>query len=1306
MRKWLGKPTVDSSHDTSLGVTSSPNVPQSYRTSASQNVVYHVGAPIAAIDRSPDGHAAVLAGRRVLRTVSFDGLSIREGIDIRAMITAQHSTKVTGIASVADQLSIKDVTWGTVQGNGSIFTGCASGKIFHYDLTTLSANVAGGSTLEVIQMREDSRQINALDINPHRGTLLLSGSQDGLVRCFDIRVPVHTRTGYSFRSVQAFKCNAEGVRQVQWSPKDGFLFACGADQGAVLKWDIRKPSAPMLKLKAHEKSCTAIAWHQDGDHLMSGGFDNKCYVWDFSKTADKRQKPKYSISTCAPVASIAWRPGQWSATAQGRRAAQVAVSYEDNNQRRNGVDAVHIWDLARPTMPFKEVRQFENSPSALLWHDQDLLWTAGQDGLFNQCDVAFAPKVLDRQAVSTLAFSSQGDVLMFLDERPPSDRPRRHLTRAETLPIPSYSSSPTQPLLSVSRSDSEDDVASSFLARRKSGRRRRPSTRSMGNLSTTPPTGPGSADDRVFSLEQSVKITGSYRTQQAMAIGHVPAAAKAELYEYLSFNYLDALSRFLPPSPDSGPLVKRVEAILEHYARAAENASLFRLAQTWRILGYAMGLLLRRRAQYHFEQRMENLKSGIKKKVDPLFEAPRLHFDLPLESKTGQRTPQRAVSAASPDKHSLSRSLLAEEFESTSNVPTPLARPVRDDSEIPDIEDVLHGSYVPPKKLTPIIEPDSFTSGMVATHILSLDKRHRLDSEPLSVHSEESAATEASTDGYDFYDTDALSLAIDVPARKQTAPLPSGYRAPSSPNHSRQPVARQDSDESFGQLFSISDGSRGTTGLTGSFESTSKATNVPATPGKIRHSGSDLGDGEFQSRIRGKQLDESPEQRVRLPFRQLQRTETNLTTYTDEHHMITQTSDSFDSPGREFPSQTTDPETNFGSPVRVRPVAVGRANLSEEKSEFIIETDYLHWFYDPPYPYPVKSSDFSPSTSLPLQPYTIISRALSFEVKSSALNASAMILLLKPLLPDDIIDPLQAAAILRQHHSRLMKMKLFVEAASLRKLCMKGWPGDVLSDWGEDYPTIFDPAQQGVKANFLCSTCRKPRDIDRTSNSKESIWRCESCQSSMAPCAVCGHRDTTPNLPLAPIPTNIANTTARTNPLDEPIIGTWWFCPGCGHGGHSTCLQGWHSVDPNETSQDYASVEFSGGCCPLDGCGHACLPGRAHSDAVMSRTEEVVRAVREATSADPSQLRGTQASRRGFAHASEHRVHGDRHDVPQSRAVESVRETLGVGLESQGTSSTRPMSNSASPGGRNGEIKEKERERRKSVKFLTTEDKK
>lgn len=1318
MRKLLGKSTVEASSDNSLGVTSSPLAPHSYRSNVSQNAVYPAGSPINCIDASPDGYTAVLAGRHMLRTVTLDGVTVREGVDLRAIITAPHTLRTNAPSSVADQLSIKDVKWGSVQGNASIFTGCASGRIFQYDLTTISSSVVGGpSNLDIIQMREDSRQINTLDINPHRGTWLLSGSQDGLVRCFDIRVPIQTRTGLSFRSVQAFKCNAEGVRKVQWSPKDGFVFACGTEQGVVLRWDIRKPTGPTLRINAHEKVCTTIAWHPDGEHLMTGGSDSKCHVWDLSRTADKRQKPKWVLSTPAPVAAVAWRPGQWSATAQAKRAAQVAVSYDDSSQKRIGMNSVHIWDLARPTMPFREVQRFDSSPSAMLWHDQDLLWTVGQDGLFNQCDIAFAPRVIDRQPVSALAFSSHGDVAMLLDERSPSDRRPRHSTHPDNPAISSYSSSPTAPMLSVSRSDSEDDVLGSFLARRKAGRTRRPSTRSAIQLSTTPPTAAGNNEDKLLSLDQAIKVTGTYRPQQAMAIGHAPAAAKTEVYEFLSVNYLGALLDHLPMASSNGKsLVDRVGIVLEKFAQAAEQVSLFRLAQTWRILAFGMSLLLKSRGQYHFEQRMDNLRIGQRKKSSGKTGAPNMQFHILADKTTGDTTPRKALSSVNLDKLSQPRSYVGDEFESTSNVPTPLARPVADESDIPGIEDAMHGTYIPPKKLTPIIEPESFTRG-AAFQLGLTDKRKRLDSEPISVTSQGSSAisdAQASTDGYDFYDTEAITHAIDVPLpRQSTPPLPAYGQIGSASVRRRMPAIRQDSDESFAQMFSISDGSRQTTNLESPHDSVSSYENAAGPSHKstlhttIDHfsqSGSETGASESRS-AGGSQMDELADNPTRLPFQTgLRRSETNMTAYTDEHHLITQTtSDSFESQEREFPSQPSDFDdgTSFPGEHASAQEMAPPVSPSDEKSPFVIETDYLHWSQDPPYPYPVLSIDIPASSSPALQPYSIISRALSFEVKSSALNASAMVLLLKPLVSDDVIDPLLANSILRQHHTRLMSMKLFVEAALLRKLCMKGWPGDLLSDWGTDYTQVFSPAQQRVKAHFLCPICRKPRDIDRSSGSSESIWCCQKCKYAMAACAICGHRDATPNLPPAPLPTAITNASKATE--SEPIMATWWYCPTCGHGGHSTCLQAWHSPDPSESSPEYTDNEYSGGYCPLDGCGHACVPGRTQAEAVVSRAEEVVRAVNEAARAGSGQLSGLSTSRRGHSGSIDLRVHSDGHEVAQSKAVESVRETLAFGGGSHSSSPGRQVS--LSPAGRSGEGKEKERERRKSVKFLAAEDK-
>ncbi|KAI0105936.1 hypothetical protein F4814DRAFT_78960 [Daldinia grandis] len=1317
MRRLLGRQNPESPSDGNLGVTSSP-VPQSYRPNASQDAVYSSSVPVACLDRSADGQHAVLGGRHILKMIHFDGLQVKEGIDIRSIITAQYANK--GNASLAsDQLSIKDAKLASNHGNDlTVFTACANGKIFMYDISRLGS----GAGFEPIQTREDSRQVNTLDFNPHWGTWLLSGGQDGTVRCFDVKAPIPSRSGPTFRTNQAFKCNADGISDVKWSPKDGMIFACATDSGVILKWDFRKHSAPLLKINAHDtqKGASSISWHADGDHLISAGLDSKCHVWDLSKNAEKRQKPKWTINAPAPVTNVAWRPGLWSATAQGRRAAQVAVSYDEGGHvKKNGISSVHIWDLARPTMPYKEIDIFENSPSALLWHNQDLLWTAGPDG-FAQCDVAFAPKVIDRQPLSNVAFSARGEALMFLEERVHLPRPRPTVISHQGLPTSSYSSSPTGQVLSISRSDSEEDVIGSFLGtRRNAADKRRGNNKVANTLSTTPPSGSG-VEGQVIPLDQAMKITGSFKPHQIMAIGQIPAAPKMHVYSYLSRQYLEILKQDLPYTEGDRPLNERISVIIERYARASESVSQFRLAQTWRILSYAIGLLLTRRSQYHLKQRQvrrdkslleaDKDTSDIRLAFSKEESSPRIRVD-------GEDTPRKPPSVSSLESHHpLGRSLLTEEIDSESNVPTPLARPVKE-----NVSD--NHEYSAGRLLTPVLEMESFS---LPPSVLpeGSGPRKRLNSTTLSTLSQDSQIS--STEGYDFYDIDAIEhipKAIDVPKKRE--PLTLDCAEPLSPNARRRPI-RQDSDESYTQMFSLSDTSRQTSVLTDSSNSSARISR------RAEQMSGSLGEGsrEYGSRIRGKPIEESPGS-VRYPTRHpMERQDSGLT---DDYKISQTTTDSIDSdPSPEINGNSSKYVTRLVLETRLARERSMIDRPEDHPSPHVTETDFLPWPGDPPYPHPIADEIDSKLHIPPINPYDVLSRALAFESRHSALNASAIILLLKPLVPDDVIDCYQAAAILRQYHKRLMSMKLFVEATLLRNFCVQGWPNG-LPTWGENYTSVFTPAQERVSAAFTCSQCHKPREIDRSNTDGPGIWKCERCRAVMAPCAVCGHRDATAD-PLPSVTVSEGLVTTQLRPSDGPILSTWWYCPGCSHGGHANCLQDWHApVMPKEISSSPISLTSpldgafpetnSDGCCPFDGCGHACLPGRWRNESSAARTEELGRVVREQTRNSISAGSGTGLKRGGTKERKgsttnpsttpSNAIRGDVIEVPQSRAVESVREALStlevVGAGGGGGGSASGGSNggifagilSSSPGRASliGSGSGSGPERRKSVKF-------
>ncbi|KYK58170.1 WD domain, G-beta repeat containing protein [Drechmeria coniospora] len=1288
MRKLLGGRTAaDTSTDISSASPTTP-VPVAYRPSKSQNAVYAAGVPISCFDVASDKRAAVLGGPHILKTMVLDGagyasFSFTEGLDVRAAILTRQSTNPRA-SVVADQLNIRDVKW---HGSSTIFTACASGKIFAYDLARIGAG-AGSEPLECIQIQEDSRQVNTLDVNPHLKSWVLSGSQDGTARIFDASAPLQNRSGVlTFRQRFAPLRCIDSVRQVKWSPRVGHEMACCTESGVVLKWDVRQPVKPLLRINAHEKACAAIAWHPDGAHLMSAGWDTKLHVWDLGSSADKRQKPKWTISTPAPVSAIAWRPGLWSATTQSRRLAEVAVTYDETSNRRYGTSAVHIWDLARPTMPYKEIQRFDSSPTALAWQDQDVLWTVGQDGLFNQCDVAFAPKVIDRQSTSAMAFSPRGDVVMFLDERPQSQRPRPSSTHEPEVHRQTYTSIPNTPAFGVSRSESEEEVIGTFLGprRRRAHRRRLSGRDGGGRMSTTPPSGGSSFPDnpkQVLNLEQSINVTGIFKTQQTMASGPIPSAKSVHVYQYLSSEYLETLAKNLPEVQDGATLVDRVGSIMERFAKAAENANQYRLAQTWRILAYVMRLLLERRAQYHLDLRVNRFQ---KLPGEDLKGSARLK---PPDSNdgNGEETPRRpSTQRGSIDSRFLSRSLLTEEIESTSNAATPLARPT--DPDVVDDHTYQYG-----KKLAPIVEPESLRLGP-AVHDSFRESTSPEVGEGVATSTSMPGHEESSTEGYDFYDIAAPVQAIDVPAPKNDAKGPR-YEA-----H----AAGQDSVETLSQMFSISDGTKR------SIARSSSSGDVFAKPHLVRQASGTEKSSVTSSVELGGPDDVSPT---------ASRTGTEKRTESpDEVFLISQTTLGTD---ESFPSQTTysgsygqkspgDPSERRSSMANVEVESAPSpsepsSSPKHDTRRYVIESDYLPWEDDPPYPYtspyPAASADGAHSAGppSPLDPYRLLTSALAFESKSSALNASAMILLLRPLVPESVIDGYQARAILRQHHACLMRMSLFVEAALLRNLCVKGWPAG-LPDWGDNYTVVFAVAQQGVKVGFFCSACRKPREVDPSAGAN-AVWTCERCRSVMAPCAVCGHRN--PERADG-IPLEVSEGSAAVASLSK-----WWYCPGCAHGGHASCLQTWHAPVTGSAPAD-ASSKYSDGCCPLDGCGHACLPGKYRGETTTQRSDETARAAAAAAesarmAAELHHQRSTSGngSRKTSPHQSSAlsergnlAVVSDGHDVPPSHAVSAARETLNAG-GGGGILSSSP-SRQPGAGAMSGD-----RERRKSVKFART----
>jgi WD40 repeat protein len=224
-----------------------------------------------------------------------------------------------------------------------------------------------------------------------------------------------------------------GIRDVQWSPTDAVEFAFGTDNGTIQRWDFRQPKGPKQKITAHDqRTCTSIDWHPDGKHLLSASVDKTVKVWDLSIDG-RRQKPTFVLTTPYPVHRARWRPPYWSDEYHEKGAyqcTQLATSYDEKHS------PIHIWDLRRPYLPFREIHKFNTAPTDMIWHSRDTLWTVGKEGIFQQNDSHLAPKIVSRRNLQALAVSPSGELGAFAQKRPgrPVIRTRITLVTSKVVP--------------------------------------------------------------------------------------------------------------------------------------------------------------------------------------------------------------------------------------------------------------------------------------------------------------------------------------------------------------------------------------------------------------------------------------------------------------------------------------------------------------------------------------------------------------------------------------------------------------------------------------------------------------------------------------------------------------------------------------------------------------------------------------------------------------------------------------------------------------------------------------------------------
>ncbi|EEP76924.1 predicted protein [Uncinocarpus reesii 1704] len=1238
---------------------------------ASPIISHKTGIPIAALDVSPQRTHAILAGREILKTIRVTPDHCSEEVNIRSAIIgycATHNASPAALSSkYKDQLAAKDVKWSNGEYDQIIATAATNGRISVFDLNRAS--------VELGRFQEHTRQVHRLAFNPHRGAWLLSGSQDATIRMWDLRALSGGRGVMNFGSKHRFNGHSEAVRDVRWSPADGVEFATATDSGAIQRWDVRKENAPLMKINAHEKACSVIDWHPDGKHLVSGSADRLIKVWDFSST-DRRQKPCFQLRTPQSISNVRWRPASWAGndTDTGDwQSTQIITAYDQEDPR------IHLWDFRRPHLPFKEFDHYTRSATDMLWLSSDILWSVNSDGIFTQADMSHAPQVIQRRRACAVTWNPNGGIA-FARQRPRRRQPSTSFSLAEFLGHDTISGANEK---NASFTDTAADDPPLTSNRKRSNRisYSRLSKSLSGTSSISEEELP-----QIVPLEKAVAKSGLYQPSETGVIGQISGATiDQDIFAHLAKNYSSLITNHLK----QGVKPARVKLFLDtfdHNATQAERVGLHKLAQTWRVAKYAVSMELISRAREQKDGCNVDSNKPLSQTDGQIGEKRRITKET-LAGKPASRLFEKVAEAKA-------QALVTPEIETNSNITTPLAQPIPD---VPAGElggDKIKNSPGDESPRFKPLPPSILGSGKWSNHAPTPDdnSNRAKGKEPRSAKDSRTSPRSLSPDGLRERELAQKDLFVnghrsapraiarradwrleddggferrdevkgpdyDQPVDEKNAVLldykpiskgalslealsQGGSRPPQPVNY-----VRHDSAESFPMFSASTDSSQRAKSVADDATSPQKKTDI-----------SNLGDSPW-SAVGDSVLHSIPEREdTSSPCKGRERNGSDASLSGMSFEIVHSDPDNIHLERPPIPL----PFFAESSPIR----ASDEESLMGDPSDSFTGQENHETHSDPyeglfngivDFPLAVKPAP------APWSPQSMLREAVRYYTSGSIVDLASAVHFLHKLhilfrSLDGIIPYEERELILKSYNEQLLRRKMFVEAAEVRRHC------------APTYPAVYDYALKDVFINVYCFQCNKPYD-----NPVRDNKRCHRCNVAQSPCTLCmslkppeewiiqasallnsepepksSYPDAQPppdNIPISahsstpPMPHNQEIGPRSRNTTGTQGLTLWYWCQGCGHGAHLACQIIWLS-----------DISFSEGGCATPGCGHDCGPGP----------------IRDRNNASRKPARDMQSLRSPSAPFAKR----DSWNAGESKAVERVRGMLGVGAAAAAGGST------------------------------------
>lgn len=306
-------------------------------------------------------HHAVIGGKNYLRLLCLneDQLRVLQEInllDTKSIYTSRAPNKLNNINTIRTY-------------SNTVACGLANGTISLYKVLP-----SGQSKLQA-RLLEHKRCINSLDFIDSE-SVLVSGSQDGSIKLWDIRASV----AKPVLSLHAALHN-DPIRACQYSQhsavRNKICILSVHDSGALCKFDLRTSLAnnahtPDRKWNLHSGPVLSLNIHPEKEYVATGGRDQKICIFNYSDTqSSTRTSPESMINTYGSILKVRWSPYSNYGYKKGEfeeRNANPLSNYDIACLYLNDDPTITTFNLDRKFIPKRVIHSYEQKPvSNFVW---------------------------------------------------------------------------------------------------------------------------------------------------------------------------------------------------------------------------------------------------------------------------------------------------------------------------------------------------------------------------------------------------------------------------------------------------------------------------------------------------------------------------------------------------------------------------------------------------------------------------------------------------------------------------------------------------------------------------------------------------------------------------------------------------------------------------------------------------------------------------------------------------------------------------------------------------------------------------